>query len=43
MIYAQFDKRLKEVSLSKKEFAKLVNMQYESVVNWKRAEKSPIG
>ncbi|EMZ37755.1 hypothetical protein LS77_002445 [Helicobacter bilis] len=41
MIYAEFDKRLKEVSLSKKEFAKLVSMQYESVVNWKRAEKIP--
>ncbi len=41
MIYAEFDKRLKEVNLSKKEFAKLVNMQYESVVNWKRAEKLP--
>lgn len=41
MIYAEFDKRLKEVNLSKKEFAKLVNMQYESVVNWKRAEKIP--
>lgn len=41
MIYAEFDKRLKEVSLSKKEFAKLVSMQYESVVNWKRAGKIP--
>lgn len=36
MNYNEFETRLKDLNLSKKDFAKLVNMQYESVINWKR-------
>lgn len=36
MNYNEFETRLKDLKLSKKDFAKLVNMQYESVINWKR-------
>lgn len=38
----KFELLLKEASLSKKEFAKLVDMNYKSVVNWNTSENVPL-
>lgn len=34
MTLNEFEKLLKEAKLSKKEFAKITNMNYNSVINW---------
>ncbi|PAF50707.1 hypothetical protein BKH43_03855 [Helicobacter sp. 13S00401-1] len=34
MTYEMFSNKLKELNLSKEDFAKLVNMHYHSVANW---------
>lgn len=41
MTYAEFDKELKSISLSKKEFAELVELHPMSVTNWKQTPSVP--
>jgi len=36
-----FEELLKEAKLSKKEFSKLVEMNYNSVTNWNKSDKIP--
>ena len=36
-----FEKLLKEAKLSKKDFADLVKMNYNSVTNWNKSDKIP--
>ena len=36
----EFEKRLKKINLTKKEFAKQVNMSYGGVVNWGRSSQN---
>lgn len=35
MNYIEFSNKLKQLSITKEEFAKMVNMNYHSVANWK--------
>ncbi len=41
MQYDTFEAMLGAVSLSKKEFAELVKMNYTSVTNWKQSDNVP--
>ena len=36
----EFEKKLKEIELTKKEFSRLVDMSYGGVVNWGRATQT---
>lgn len=36
----EFEKKLKEMELTKKEFSRLVDMSYGGVVNWGRATQT---
>ncbi|WP_407379786.1 hypothetical protein [Helicobacter sp.] len=38
MDYAEFSQKIKELGLSRDEFARLVGMSYHSVTNWKAKE-----
>lgn len=38
MDYAEFSQKIKELRLSRDEFARLVGMSYHSVTNWKAKE-----
>lgn len=40
MTNEEFEKILKEIELTKKEFARLVDVSYGGVVNWGRATQS---
>ncbi|CAD7289562.1 hypothetical protein LMG7974_01639 [Campylobacter majalis] len=37
----EFENRLNELNLSKKEFALLVQMPYQTMMNWKQNNKTP--
>ena len=41
MNYELFEELLEQAKLSKKEFAKLVDMNYNSITNWNRNENIP--
>lgn len=41
MTIDEFEQQLKKASLSKKQFASLVNMNYNSVVNWNTSSTVP--
>lgn len=38
---AEFEKRLKELNLSKKDFTHIVNIPYQTLMNWKLKGKTP--
>ena len=41
MMYQEFNENLKELNLSKKDFAEQVGMNYASVTNWKHSKSLP--
>ncbi len=41
MEHSEFEKLLKKADLNKKEFARLVKMNYNSITNWKQGEAVP--
>ena len=41
MNYNEFEILLKKAELTKKEFAKLVDMNYVSITNWNKSQKIP--
>lgn len=41
MTYKEFEDRLQDVNLSKKDFASMVDMSYTGVTNWKQVDSIP--
>ena len=37
-----FEKKLKQLQLSKKSFVKLVGMPYQTLMNWKQKNETPV-
>lgn len=41
MTYKEFEELLKELKINKKEFAGLVEMSYQTIMNWKNTDNVP--
>ena len=41
MTYQEFEELLKELKINKKEFATLVEMSYQTIMNWKNTDNVP--
>lgn len=41
MTNTNFEKRIAELNLSKKEFVELVGMPYQTLMNWKQKDETP--
>lgn len=37
----EFEKKLENLNLSKKDFAELTNLPYQTIMNWKRSDSVP--
>ena len=41
MSYEEFEQLLKELKINKKEFSALVEMSYQTIMNWKNTDNVP--
>ena len=41
MDYKEFENLLKKINVNKKEFANLVEMSYQTIMNWKNTDNVP--